>query len=73
MGQGTWYFLNGNTINGTFEQKAKQGDDDAEISDPELDENGNPIRKQLKINLTWTSEVGLADAAHLVNSVVREM
>ena len=36
-------------------------------------ENGDPIEKKPKINLTWTSYVGLADSAHSVNSVVREM
>ena len=43
--------LNGNTVNGTFEQKAKEKGDDDDISDPELDPDGNPIVKKPKIDL----------------------
>ena len=43
--------LNGNTVNGTFEQKVKEKGDDEEVSDPELDPEGNPIEKKPKINL----------------------
>jgi len=68
-GDGIWYFKNGNTLQGTFEQKTKQKGDDEPPSEEEVDGDGNPIEKKAKIDLVWNTSAGIAASAHQVNSV----
>ena len=61
-GKGTWYFKNGNTLEGEFSQVEPVVDPDAEI--PE-EEEGAPKKK----DLVWQSATNIAESAHQVNSV----
>ena len=65
-GQGTWYFKNGNQLEGTFEQKPKEKDENAEESEVE----GEPgAKKEPKFDLVWHTTTNIASSAHQVNSV----
>ena len=63
MGKGTWYFKNGNTLEGEFDQKEKvinEDEEPAEDVDPDA-----PKPKEL----LWQSATNIAESAHHVNSV----
>jgi hypothetical protein len=61
-GEGKWVFKNGNVLAGEYDQKeVVNEDDDAEP------EEGEEKKKQY--TLEWNSHTGIAEAAHLVNSV----
>ena len=64
IGKGTWYFRNGNTLEGEFDQKEKVLADDEEPPAEEEEENA-PKKK----DLIWQSATNIAEAAHNVNSV----
>jgi hypothetical protein len=51
-GNGVWYCKNGNVVNGEFEQKKKEVDEDAP---PEEEEEGSSAPKS-NITLVWTSD-----------------
>ena len=68
-GPGTWYFKNGNTLEGTFEQAPHVKGEDEPPSEEELNEEGNPIEKKAKFNLLWNTTTKIAASAHQVNSV----
>ena len=62
MGKGTWYFKNGNTLEGEFNQTEKEVDPNAE--EEEVDPDA-PKKKEL----VWQSATNIAESAHQVNSV----
>ena len=65
IGKGTWYFKNGNTLEGEFDQKEKVVDPDADEPPPEEEDENAPKKK----DLVWQSATNIAEAAHNVNSV----
>jgi len=65
-GAGTWHFSNGNTLDGVYEQKAKEVDEDEE---PAEDEEEEGAVKKPKFNLEWHSHSNITEAASKVNSV----
>jgi hypothetical protein len=67
-GTGVWYCKNGNVVNGEFEQKKKEVDEDAP---PEEEEEGSGALKS-NITLAWTSDCKLVESAMGVNSVMLE-
>ena len=66
-GKGKWVFKNGNTLDGVYEQKKKSEEEEEE--EPEPAEDGEEVIPKPKFNLIWHSDTGIAEAAHLVNSV----
>ena len=64
MGKGTWYFKNGNTLEGEFDQREPVIDPDAEVPAEEEEEG-----QKKKLDLIWQSSTNIAEAAHQVNSV----
>ena len=58
MGRGTWFFKNGNTLEGEFDQKEKVIDPDAEV--PEEEDPEAPKKK----DLIWQSATCIAESAH---------
>ena len=65
-GVGTWYFKNGNTLEGKFSQQKVVPEEGEEVEN--LSANGNAEPKE-KIDLLWKSATNIATAAHQVNSV----
>ena len=65
-GRGKWVFKNGNQLEGLYEQKKKEGEEEAEQPPEEGEEGQEP---KPKFTLLWHSDTGIAQAAHLVNSV----
>ena len=57
MGKGTWYFKNGNTLEGEFDQKEPVVDPDAEVPD-DFDPDA-PKKK----DLIWQSATNIAESA----------
>ena len=66
MGVGTWYFKNGNTLEGKFDQKIPLRDLEMLENQSANGEAGPP---KDKIDLSWKSATNIATAAHQVNSV----
>jgi hypothetical protein len=65
-GEGTWFFANGNTLEGVYEQKPKELDEDEE---PAEDEEEEGAAKKPKFDLQWHSNSNITDSAAKVNSV----
>lgn len=64
-GHGTWHFSNGNSLEGTYNQKPKEAGEDEEPVDEE--EEGGVAKK--KFDLIWQSDTNISKSAFLVNSV----
>jgi len=64
-GDGKWVFKNGNVLEGEYEQKPKQLEEDEE---PAEEEEGTV--KKAKFQLEWHSHTNISDAAHRVNSLI---
>ena len=63
-GKGQWVFKNGNTLDGEYVQKPKDTEDEEAADDLPDGEVPKP-----KFTLQLNSYTGIANAAHLVNSV----
>ena len=59
-------FKNGNVLDGHYEQKPKEGEEEEEPAEEEGEEGAPP---KPKFNLIWHSATNIAKAAHHVNSV----
>ena len=64
QGEGMWYFRNGNSLKGTFEQKPKVKNEDDPPSEEEMNELGEPIEKKPKFDLLWNTSTGISKSAH---------
>ena len=67
MGVGTWYFKNGNTLEGKFDQKVVVPEEGEELENQSANGEAGPPKD--KIDLSWKSATNIATAAHQVNSV----
>lgn len=68
-GKGTWYFKNGNVMNGSYTQKEKELGED-EVEEPvEEGEEGEDAAPKKKYDLQWNATTQIAESAHHVNSV----
>jgi len=69
QGEGTWYFKNGNVMNGSYEHKKKEVGEDDE-PEPELEEGQEESQvPKSNIDLVWHAKTDIASSAHMVNSV----
>ena len=66
MGEGCWTFKNGNKVEGTYDQKAKEAGEDDEP--PAADEGEEGVVKA-KTDLVWQAKINIVASANHVNSV----